>query len=152
MVNNLPASVGDSRDMVLTLAWKIPWSRKWQPTPVSLPGESLWTEEPGWLQSMGSQTVRHDWTTEHSIVWVKFLKNGVYKTINYHFKITWILRRKMVKSVFIVLMRHYSFKYKDLRGKYIINHFEVQVDLNRWGQKLCINVDIYIWRIKNYVF
>ena len=26
-----------------TLAWKIPW-----------------TEEPGWLQSMGSQRVRHD--------------------------------------------------------------------------------------------
>ena len=50
----------------------------------------------------------------------------------------------MVKSVFIVLMRHYSFKYKDLRGKYIINHFEVQVDLNRWGQKLCRKVDIYM--------
>ena len=26
--------------------WKIPWRRKWQPTPVYLPGES-WTEEPG---------------------------------------------------------------------------------------------------------
>ena len=24
-----------------------------------------WTEEPGGLQSMGSQTVRHDWATEH---------------------------------------------------------------------------------------
>ena len=31
-----------------------PWRRKWQPTPVFLPGES-WTEEPGRLQSMGSQ-------------------------------------------------------------------------------------------------
>ena len=26
---------------------KIPWSREWQPTPVFLPGESAWTEEPG---------------------------------------------------------------------------------------------------------
>ena len=26
-----------------------------QPTPVFLPGESPWTEEPGGLQSMGSQ-------------------------------------------------------------------------------------------------
>ena len=26
-----------------------------------LPGEFPWTEEPGWLQSMGSQRVRHDW-------------------------------------------------------------------------------------------
>ena len=31
---------------------KIPWRRKWQPTPVFLPGESPWTEEPGGLQSM----------------------------------------------------------------------------------------------------
>ena len=33
---------------------KIPWRRKWQPTPVFLPGESSWTEEPGGLLSMGS--------------------------------------------------------------------------------------------------
>ena len=34
---------------------KIPWSRAWQPTPVFLPRESPWTEEPDRLQSMGSQ-------------------------------------------------------------------------------------------------
>ena len=28
---------------------KIPWKRAWQPTPVFLPGESPWTEEPGGL-------------------------------------------------------------------------------------------------------
>ena len=38
---------------------KIPWRRAWQPTPVFLPGESPWTEEPGGLQSMGSQRVEH---------------------------------------------------------------------------------------------
>ena len=27
--------------------------RAWQPTPIFLPGESPWTEEPGELQSMG---------------------------------------------------------------------------------------------------
>ena len=43
---------------------KMPWRRAWQPTPVFLPGESPWTEEPGGLQSMGSQRVRHDWATE----------------------------------------------------------------------------------------
>ena len=31
-----------------------------KPTPVFLPGESPWTEEPGVLQSMGLQRVRHD--------------------------------------------------------------------------------------------
>ena len=35
---------------------KIPWRKAWQPTPVLLPGESPWTEEPGGLQSMGSQS------------------------------------------------------------------------------------------------
>ena len=34
---------------------KIPWRKAWQPTPVFLPGESPWTEDPGGLQSMGSQ-------------------------------------------------------------------------------------------------
>ena len=40
--------------------------RKWQPTPVFLPGESPWKEEPGGLQSMGSQRVRYDWATKHT--------------------------------------------------------------------------------------
>ena len=45
---------------------KFPWRRDRLPTPVFLPGESPWTEEPGGLQSMGSQRVRHDWATKHS--------------------------------------------------------------------------------------
>ena len=39
---------------------KIPWRRESLLTPVFLPGESSWTEEPGGLQSMGSQTVIHN--------------------------------------------------------------------------------------------
>ena len=39
---------------------KIPWRRAWQPTRV-LPRRIPWTEEPGGLQFMGSQRVRHDW-------------------------------------------------------------------------------------------
>ena len=38
------------------------WRRKWQPTPVFLPGIP-WTEEPDGLQSMRSKRVRHDWVT-----------------------------------------------------------------------------------------
>ena len=33
---------------------KIPWRRKWQPTPVFLPGKIPWTREPGVLWSMRS--------------------------------------------------------------------------------------------------
>ena len=36
---------------------KISWRRKWQPTPVFLPGKSSWTEEPGGLQFLGSRRV-----------------------------------------------------------------------------------------------
>ena len=43
---------------------KIPWRRKWQPTPVTLPGKSLWTEESGGLPSMGSQRIGHDLVTK----------------------------------------------------------------------------------------
>ena len=39
---------------------KIPWSRKEQLTPVSLPGKTPWTEDPGGLQAMESQRARHD--------------------------------------------------------------------------------------------
>ena len=42
---------------------KIPWRRSWQPTPVFLPGESPWTEEPGGLQSIGLQRIGHDWSS-----------------------------------------------------------------------------------------
>ena len=39
---------------------KIPWRRKWQPTPSILAWKIPWREEPGRLQSMGSQRVGHD--------------------------------------------------------------------------------------------
>ena len=57
MVNNQPECGRPGFD-----SWvgKIPWSRKWQPSLALLPGESPWTEEPGELQSMGSQRVGHD--------------------------------------------------------------------------------------------
>ena len=42
---------------VRSLGWQDPLEEAWQPTPVFLPGESPWTEEPGELQSMGSQRV-----------------------------------------------------------------------------------------------
>ena len=39
------------------------WKRVCQPTPVFLHGESPWSEEPGGLQSIGSQRMGHDWAT-----------------------------------------------------------------------------------------
>ena len=56
------------------------WRRKWQPTSVFLPRESPWTEEPGGLQSMGSQRVGHNWATKHILnygplaIWTKYVE------------------------------------------------------------------------------
>ena len=54
-VKNLPADSGFD-------PWvrKIPWRRKWKPTAAFLPEKIPWTEEPDWLQSTGSQRVRHN--------------------------------------------------------------------------------------------
>ena len=65
MVKNPPA-------MWETWVWFLGWEsrrrrkRKWQPTLVFLPGESPWAEEPGGLQSLWSQRVRHNRATKHS--------------------------------------------------------------------------------------
>ena len=59
---------------------KIPWRRKWKPTAVSLLEKIPWTEEPGWLQSMGSQRVRHNWATGHTyrFSWIETFRLGRY--------------------------------------------------------------------------
>ena len=52
---------------------KIPWRRKWKPTPVFLPGEFHGQREPGGLHPMGSPRVRHDWATNthtHTIFYI----------------------------------------------------------------------------------
>ena len=62
VVKNPPANAGHTRDTgLIPRLGGSPWSRKWQPTPVLLPGESTWTEEPSRLQSTGS---RESGTTE----------------------------------------------------------------------------------------
>ena len=56
-VKNLPAMQRPGFD-----PWvgKISWRRERLPPPVFLPVESPWTEEPGGLQSTGSQRVGHN--------------------------------------------------------------------------------------------
>ena len=48
----------------------LPWRRQWYFPPHSsiLAWRIPWTEEPGGLQSKGSQRVRHNWATYHSLV------------------------------------------------------------------------------------
>jgi len=53
VVKNTPANSGDMRHGFDLWVKKIPGKRAWKPTPIFFPGESLWTEEPGGLQSVG---------------------------------------------------------------------------------------------------
>ena len=54
MVKNLPASSGHVSNVdSIPGSWKISWRRARQHSPVFLPGESPWIEEPGGLQSIG---------------------------------------------------------------------------------------------------
>ena len=59
VVKNMLATARDMRCEFDFWVRKILWRRAWKPTPVLLLGESPWTEEPGGLQFMGSQRVRH---------------------------------------------------------------------------------------------
>ena len=52
--------VGHDWATSLSLFTFMHWRRKWQPTPVFLPGESQ-GQEPGGLPSMGSHRVGHNW-------------------------------------------------------------------------------------------
>ena len=56
-------SIGVGHDWAtsLSLFTFMHWRRKWQPTPVFLPGESQ-GREPGGLSSLGSHRVGHDWS------------------------------------------------------------------------------------------
>ena len=61
VVKNLPANTRDIEHMgLIPGSRRSPGEENWQPAPVSLPGKSHGLEEPGGLQSMGSQGVGHN--------------------------------------------------------------------------------------------
>ena len=62
MVTNLPAV---QELWVQSLGWEDPLEKEMATHSCILAWETPWTEEPGGLQSMGSQRVRHDLATEH---------------------------------------------------------------------------------------
>ena len=58
-VKDSPANAGDVRDIFNPQVRKIPWGKKWQQSS-SFAWRIPWTEEPGHLQSKGSQRIRHN--------------------------------------------------------------------------------------------
>ena len=63
---------------LLSLFTFMHWRRKWQPTPVFLPGESQGQGEPGGLPSMGSHRVGHDWSNLAAVAVLSFSPNIIY--------------------------------------------------------------------------
>ena len=60
VVKNTSANAGDTRTWDQCLGREDPLEEGLTTHSVFLPGQSLWTEEPGRLQSMGPQRVGHD--------------------------------------------------------------------------------------------
>ena len=63
MVKNWPAI---QETWVRSLAWEDPLEKQMATHSSIVAWENPWTEEPGRLQSMRSQRVRHDWATKHA--------------------------------------------------------------------------------------
>ena len=60
LVKNPPANTGSLRDAVPSMGWDDPLEEEMANHSSILARRISWTEEPGGLQSMGSQRVRHD--------------------------------------------------------------------------------------------
>ena len=62
VVKNLPANVGDIRDedSIQSLGWESPLEKAMNIHSGILAWRIFWTEDPGRLQSTGSQRVEHD--------------------------------------------------------------------------------------------
>jgi len=57
-VKNPPAMQEETQETQFhPWVWKIPWRKKWQPSPGFMPEKIPWTEKPGGLQSKGLQRV-----------------------------------------------------------------------------------------------
>ena len=72
MLKNLPASAGDAGDRFDSRVRKDPLEEEMATHCSILAWKILWTEEPGRLQSMGSQRVRHDLATDHTQCQINF--------------------------------------------------------------------------------
>ena len=77
------ASVSSQRPILACLLESLPWNNPFQMSTYSsiLAWRILWTEEPGGLQSMGSQRVGHDsvtntFTQSIKLVWERWILQG----------------------------------------------------------------------------
>ena len=72
MVKHLPTV---QKTRVQSLGWEDPLEKEMATHSSTLAWKIPWTEEPGRLQSMGSQRVRHDWATSlhYAVLYAEYL-------------------------------------------------------------------------------
>ena len=70
-IKNLPAKQEMQETRVRSLGWEDPLEEGMATHSGLFAWEIPWAEEPGRLQSMGSQRVRHDWACKHTCVCVR---------------------------------------------------------------------------------
>ena len=92
MVKNPPAI---RETWVRSLGWEDPLEEGLATHPSIHAWRIPWTEEPGGLQSMGSQRVRHDWVTKHSTArkWKSCTRTSKQAWILILFKVPVALRK-----------------------------------------------------------
>ena len=66
VAKKLPANAGDTETRVWSLGQEVPLEKEVATHSSALAWEIPWSEEPGGLQSMGPQRVRHDWAHTHT--------------------------------------------------------------------------------------
>ena len=71
-VKNPPAVQETQETQVQSLGWEGPLEKEMATHSSILAWKTPWTEEPGGLQSQGSQRVGHDLGTEHGIAHAAF--------------------------------------------------------------------------------
>ena len=91
-------------------AWvrKIPWRKKWQPTPVFLPGESHEKRSLVGYSPCGSQKVGHDWAQHSSTIQEVFVSyfwtDLPYWSTVPNWSSPWILRKALVPIILFALI------------------------------------------------
>ena len=103
MVKNLPATAEGARHRFDPWVENIPWSRKWQPTPVCLPGKSHAQRSLDGCSPQGCR-VRHEWAHTHTH-YTNGQTRGFISWSTYHYNIKWFLFLIFLGDLYILVYK-----------------------------------------------
>ena len=106
---------------VLSLGWDLPLEKEMVSHSIILTWQIAVTEEPGWLQSMGSQRVRHDWShLTHTPIRLSLKKLELWTAIE-----------NKIHKLSLILKDMYAFISLKIHSTFIPKFFwDCSIDLN----------------------